>query len=502
MNPEAAYEWLVRPNNGQSLGKAIKLLGEDSPQVAGIRQAALKELLTNTKMSLASKNSSDALSKALNKYTAEQQKLLFPHGMADDLHLLGKETEFIMRSLSDEAKATFAAGFILGQPFFTRIPIQIPIAFYQNILSQPATIKYLALGLRSPAGPARQASKEILKDMIVNGTLTADPDTRKEGQPKEMLKQYGDELLEKPRDWKESIEWAHLTVLTGNSSYPKGLEECFDKYPIFGTNEVAAELELDRGIGQQALQENGIEILPYTVVDSADEAVEFILMLQEKVEGIEMGIAGWFGPGGWSKWFEESFEHKKFLVGDLGENTGEMGTVIRHVKKSLLVETMLEPLTDLLAKCEYTGDCSVNCIIDDKGQAWPLEFTMRLGWPDFCIRQALIQGDPLEWIFDLLHGRDTLEVSSDIATGILMAHGDFPKSKDHPSSWSGFPLYGAGAENKANLHFQQVMGGKGPVMKGKQIAEEDMILTAGNYVLVDLGRGKQLESHKKPHMKL
>jgi len=71
------------------------------------------------------------------------------------------------------------------------------------------------------------------------------------------------------------------------------------------------------------------------------------LMMQELVEGVEIGISGWFGPEGWLSAIEESFEHKKFLTGDLGENTGEMGTVIRHVQKSKLFDVVLKPLLSI-----------------------------------------------------------------------------------------------------------------------------------------------------------
>src|SRR5208337_4263121 len=181
------------------------------------------------------------------------------------------------------------------------------------------------------------------------------------------------------------------------------------------------------------------------------------IMMQELVEGVEMGIAGWFGPGGWSSVLEESFEHKRFMNDDLGENTGEMGTVIRHVESSKLFDLVLEPLTDYLHMCRYIGDCSVNCAITPQGAVKPFEFTMRLGWPDFCIRQEVFRGDPIEWMHDLLHGRDTLVASAKIAVGVLVAHGDFPRCKDPPGTWCEFPIEGITNENYKHLHFQQVM---------------------------------------------
>lgn len=355
--------------------------------------------------------------------------------------------------------------------------------------------------------------------------------------PSEDAASYGDGMIDKPKEWQSSMDWADLIVTSGNSTLGEELAPYFGKgYPILGANERSAELELDRGIGQDVLERHGVATLPFQVVSSAAEAVEVLvsedkpfvmkpwggdadkamtcvpstvdeaiftvqkwdregkfkgqLMLQEKVDGIEMGIAGWFGPGGWLAALEESFEHKKFLNDDLGENTGEMGTVLRHVEKSKLFEAVLEPVSDYLHECNYVGDCSVNCIIDSKGRPWPLEFTMRLGWPDFCIRQAVIQGDPIEWMLDLVRGYDSLEVSTDIALGLVMAHGDFPKCKDPPAKWSGYPIAGIDAERLSQLHFQQVKQGKYPIALGGKVRQVAGPVTAGTYVMVVSGAGK------------
>lgn len=348
----------------------------------------------------------------------------------------------------------------------------------------------------------------------------------------------GEGLIQKPKEWKPSMDWAELVVLTGNCDYPPGFEEYFTQgYPILGTNPKAAELELDRGIGQEVLKRYGVETLPYHVVSSVEEAVEHTLkagkpfamkpwggttdksttavpksvnealyllhrwketgalqgqlMLQEMVQGVEMGISGYFGPGGWNEALEESFEHKKFMNDNLGGNTGEMGTVIRHVTKSKLFDLVLEPLSDYLHLCRFVGDASVNCIIDDRGDPWPLEWTIRLGWPDACIRQEVLRGDPIQWAADLLYGRDSFEVSTKTVVGVVMAHGDFPRSEgptgDPPEDWSGFPIHGITDENHRHLHFQQVQNGRTPIVVGGRSKLVNATVTAGQYPLVVTG---------------
>lgn len=346
-------------------------------------------------------------------------------------------------------------------------------------------------------------------------------------------------LVDRVSEWEPQMDWADLIILTGNSKYAQPLSRYFGQgYPIFGANLAGAELELNRGAGQEALRRAGVKTIPYSVVSTPAEAIEAVvaageacvlkpwggsankamtcvcgsaadavfqirrwqreglfqgqLMIQEKIEGIEMGIAGWFGPGGWANALEESFEHKKFLNDDLGCNTGEMGTVIRHVKRSKLFEAILEPMTDYLHQINYVGDCNVNCIIDGKGRPWPLEFTMRLGWPDFAIRQPLIKGDPVQWMKDLLEGNDTLKVSTEIACGVVMAHGDFPSFDDPDKKWSGYPI--RQLSSPAQVAFQQVMMGDSPHVVDGKVIDIRGYQTAGNYVMIAIGTGEDVRS--------
>lgn len=356
------------------------------------------------------------------------------------------------------------------------------------------------------------------------------------------LRPYGDGMLNKPKDWHESMDWAELIVLTDNTLHSWDLAEYIGKgYPIFGPNQKSAALELDRARGQQVLEDYGVETLPYEIADNVEEAIRKVakskkvycikawggiadkattciprtvdeavqilhkwkekgvkgqLMLQEKVEGVEVGISGFFGPAGWNKALEESFEFKRLMNDDIGENTGEMGTVIRHVSESKLFDKLLEPLTDYLHGARYVGDCSVNAIVNESG-AWPLEFTARLGWPDFCIRQEVIKSDPVEWMADLLLGQDTLRVSSDIAVGVVVAHGDFPKQKDPVGTWAGFAI-DYSEKDEEHIHWQDVMEGTVPCADSDgRIIRKKCKLTAGPYVLVAAYHGKSvLEAQK------
>jgi hypothetical protein len=74
-----------------------------------------------------------------------------------------------MRNLSDESKSSFAAMAVVGSPAPVRIPLQVGIGFYQVVFSHPSMIRYLVLGLKSPSGPARIATRETIKNMLRYG---------------------------------------------------------------------------------------------------------------------------------------------------------------------------------------------------------------------------------------------------------------------------------------------------------------------------------------------
>lgn len=342
---------------------------------------------------------------------------------------------------------------------------------------------------------------------------------------------YGKGLVQRPLEWEPLVGDVDLIVVNGNSRYHAKLGELVGAgYPVFGFNLRGAELELDRAMGQALFEKVGIPTLPYTVVKSAGEGIQHIidsgkgvvlkpwggeadkamtfvakrpedgifvlqkwereglfkgqLMLQELAEGIEVGIAGWFGPHGWSRMKEESFEHKKLMVGDLGPNTGEMGTVIRHVSHSKLFDKVLEPLTEYLHSIRYIGDVAVNCIIDDEGTPWPLEFTCRFGHPDLAIRHEVMQCDPAEWMLDIIQGKDGFRVSSRVAVGVVLAHGDFPFGHDVLGKWADYPISTEGGNE--HIHWQMVMQGTTPTPDG---GRDQALVTAGNYVAVVSGSG-------------
>lgn len=351
----------------------------------------------------------------------------------------------------------------------------------------------------------------------------------------------GDGMVERVLTWQSFLAWAELILVTTNSRYAAELEPLYQKgYPIIGTNRASAALELDRTVGQEILHECGIETLEFEEFSNYDKAIEFVkrerkvyvskpwggasdkslsyvpksaedlvcrlqrwkaegvkgkFILQEKIDGTEMAAGAWFGPGGFSKAINETWEEKRFMNGGYGPNTGEMGTVLRYTKESTLFEQVVRPLEEKLHELGFIGNVDVSCMIDSKGHPNPMEFTMRFGWPAFNLMLSLHKGDPAEWLADLLVGKDSLEWHDDLCCGVLMTLGDYPWEKWPHALVEGWPIRGLdSAEVFHNTALTSAKLGKAPMIVGGKIVEGECIVTAGEYVLVAMGHGRTVEA--------
>jgi phosphoribosylamine--glycine ligase len=338
------------------------------------------------------------------------------------------------------------------------------------------------------------------------------------------------DVVPDPREW---FRWSNLIVNCDNSVYLRDLDQHRKAGGLaISACQETALWEIDRGIGQQALKKAGIPILESVEFNDYDTAIKHVsktmkryvskptggfekdkslsyvssgpddmvfmlqrwkrisklktpFVLQDFVPGVEMGVGGWFGPGGWNEGWEEDWEFKKFMNDDLGPATGEQGTISRYVRSSKLARKILAPLTPQLEKMGYCGDINVNCIIDDKGHPWPLEFTTRLGWPAFNLQTALCAGNVTQWLMDLASGIDSRSLLLDkVACGVVMSIPDYPYSHATGREVNGIPIYGITPGLWKHLHPCEMALQDAPVAIEGKIVTMPMPVTAGDYVLV------------------
>jgi len=335
-------------------------------------------------------------------------------------------------------------------------------------------------------------------------------------------------------DFRPWLRWSDLVLATDNTIYLIELERHRQEGGlVIAASPETAQWEINREKGQEVFKKAGITTLPSKTFNDYDEAIAFIkatmkryvskpsgdgladkalsyvsespedmiymlqrwkrlgklkgpFILQEFIKGIEAGVSGYFGPHGWNAGWEENFEFKKLMNDDLGCGTGEQGTVLRVVDKSKLANEMLVPLTRQLHKANYVGDIDVNCIIDEKGHPWPLEFTARCGWPAFQLHMALCEGDPVEWLLSLAKGIDARPfLRNKVACGVVLSIPDYPYSHLTRKEVVGIPIYGIKPSLWKHVHpCEMMMAQKVPVQVNGTIVDMPHPATAGDYVLV------------------
>src|SRR5271157_3252408 len=333
----------------------------------------------------------------------------------------------------------------------------------------------------------------------------------------------GDGLIEKVEneEWAKHMNWADLVIASDNVKWLKELD-CYRKkgYPVFAPSYESAQLELERGKGQDLFRKVGIQVADYEVfrdyraaekhvraqmkrfvskpMGDRDKALSYVsespadmcymlqrwaklepvckpFLLQEFVGGIEFGVAGWLGRKGFARYVEENFEHKKFMNDDVGPNTGEQGTACKYVSQSSLADEVLFPLESELIRMGHTGSVDVSVIVrvDEDGSPMPLEFSCRLGWPSFDICQSL-HPDPCGWMVPLLDGEDIFEPSLDHAIGVVMSIKPYPNKCPEPKVLMGIPVYGLDDENQYRDHLSpcNLESGTAPTMADGEVQDK------------------------------
>lgn len=354
---------------------------------------------------------------------------------------------------------------------------------------------------------------------------------------KDRTRLIGKGLVERIDDWRPWARWADLIFLPDNTKFLTQLEPYRrEGAKVIGPTPETAAWELDRNEGMRIFKRHGIPVPPFREFTDYDSAIAYVkregrafvskpcgdepdkslsyvakspadlvymlqrwqkaqrhkgaFILQEKVDGVEMAVGAWFGPHGFNRGWMENWEEKKLMAGGLGVATGEMGTILRYVERSKLADKVLKPLAPTLQRLGYCGYVDVNCIIDDQGTPWPLEFTMRPGWPLFNIQQRLHEGDPVTWLADLADGRDSNSFKLDqIAAGVVLAIPDFPYSHLTLKEVTGIPVYGLTPGLMEKVHPCEMMQGEAAQDLSGTVLTAPCLVTAGDYVLVASGLG-------------
>jgi phosphoribosylamine--glycine ligase len=341
-------------------------------------------------------------------------------------------------------------------------------------------------------------------------------------------------------NWVASVKWADLIMISDVKKFLPKLDALKKAgVPIYAPSAKSSKLEVDRKLGMDFLKKHGIDVPPYHQFNTLKEAEQFQwkndkryvfkplgdeedkamtycskspedmistlqrwqkmgkvngqpVMLQEFIPGIEFAVAKCMTKNGYIGPALESFEHKPLMNDDIGPGTGEMGTVQKYVDSSKAFDETMKVLEKDLVSLGHLGNIDVNSIVDEKGKIWPLEFTARCGWPQWNIMLSQCIGDPMKWMIDAVAGKDTMNVSKDVAIGVVLTQPPFPSSNE---TWEEVekPFFTDNDTVKKHVIPQSMMIGSYPRnVDGKLVVKKDW-MTCGTYFAIVTALGNTVE---------
>ncbi|TCZ64865.1 phosphoribosylamine--glycine ligase [Roseicella aquatilis] len=242
-------------------------------------------------------------------------------------------------------------------------------------------------------------------------------------------------LIQPVPDWRAELDWVGRDDLLLFERANRGeVQDALraEGYRVIGGSAFGDRLENDRAFGQAVLREIGLPIAESRGFDDPQAALDWLaghpgrhvlkfddshlptfvgehpggadlafmlrramrlgatggVLLQERLDGVEVGVGAYFDGRRFLRPACIDFEHKRFFPGEMGEMTGEMGTLASYEGAGRLFEATLGRVAPLLARAGHVGYVNLNLMVDERGPL-PLEFTCRFGNPGFAVLAAM-----------------------------------------------------------------------------------------------------------------
>jgi phosphoribosylamine---glycine ligase len=323
-------------------------------------------------------------------------------------------------------------------------------------------------------------------------------------------------MVQRVDNWEAELAWIRQAgkegiILFENVADDRGARQDSlraDGLQVIGGSKFGDRLENDRAYAQRVLQSLGMPIAPVIEFDTLASASAFIkshpkryvlkfngdefgaadnyvgrfpdgrdvlamiaakfrqmdrdqisFVLMEYVSGIEMGVGAYFDGEKFLMPACLDWEHKRFFPGDMGELTGEMGTVVTYERTATFFNKTLARLSPLLKTHGYCGYINLNTIVNEEG-VWPLELTCRFGYPGYAILEPLQKTSWSVLLKSLVAQSATmLRTEPGFSVGIVMTTRPFPYVRTFVPEPVGLPIIFEGAlseRDRKNLHFGEM----------------------------------------------
>jgi phosphoribosylamine--glycine ligase len=188
----------------------------------------------------------------------------------------------------------------------------------------------------------------------------------------------------------------------------------------------------------------------------ASDKMSFILMAH--VGGVEMGVGAYFNGEKFIGKACLDWEHKRFFPGNLGELTGEMGTIATFDRSQRFFERTLKRLAPMLSAGGYCGYINLNTIVNADG-IWPLEFTCRFGYPGFAVLSPLQKTSWSELFRAMVTRRGNATMKAGFCAAIVLTTPPFPYDRKSLAEPVGLPvIFDAGLtdQDREQLYYGEV----------------------------------------------
>lgn len=188
-------------------------------------------------------------------------------------------------------------------------------------------------------------------------------------------------------------------------------------------------------------------------------------VLQKKIEGVEISTEMLF-DGERAVSFNHTFENKKFLTGNLGQNIGSQSNLVWIKKQEGLLVKELKRMIPFLKKAGYIGAIDVNCIISSKDKKpYFLEWTPRFGYDALYGILSLVKGKMADYFKKFF----AVDFNSGFAASERLTISPFPYSDKKL-----LDIFAKDNEITGNLEDK-------PLFWGEDIkVEKNRLLTSGN----------------------
>jgi len=185
------------------------------------------------------------------------------------------------------------------------------------------------------------------------------------------------------------------------------------------------------------------------------------ITLHQKVFGVEIGVGRYFNGKDWVGPIELNIEYKKFMAGDIGPTTSEMGTLAWYESdetNKLYTET-LGKMRSYLQSINFRGDMEINCIVNKK-EIVPLEATPRFGSPIIHLHSELHQSPWGDFLYTIASGKKyELKYKKGYGIVVLVAVPPFPygkKMREHKFKGVNIFFDNVGEDEFKHIHFEEV----------------------------------------------